>query len=101
MASKAVRFERVISTIASALLRVFPASCTPPSSSFPVRTLTAARGELLAWLNDLLAPNVITKVEECGKGVIYCQVSLCGQVLVERVGGGTASNVKQTVLLAL
>ncbi|KAL1410968.1 microtubule integrity protein mal3 [Vanrija albida] len=33
-----------------------------------------SRGELLAWLNDLLAPNVLTKVEECGKGVIYCQV---------------------------
>jgi RP/EB family microtubule-associated protein len=37
--------------------------------------LTAARGELLAWLNDLLAPQVVQKVEECGKGVILCQVS--------------------------
>lgn len=40
--------------------------------------LTAARGELLAWLNDLLAPQVVQKVEECGKGVILCQVSSDG-----------------------
>lgn len=36
----------------------------------------AARGELLAWLNELLAPYQITKVEQCGTGATYCQVSL-------------------------
>ncbi|WOO80914.1 Protein BIM1 [Vanrija pseudolonga] len=46
-----------------------------------------SRGELLAWLNDLLAPNVLTKVEECGKGVIYCQVldSIYGDLPMSRV----------------
>lgn len=36
--------------------------------------LIPARGELLAWLNDLLAPNHIQKIEECGKGDVYCMV---------------------------
>jgi hypothetical protein len=36
--------------------------------------LTPARGELLAWLNELLG-QAPAKVEECGKGAIYCQVS--------------------------
>ena len=40
-----------------------------------VGSLTPARGELLAWLNDLLG-QAPAKVEECGKGAIYCQVSL-------------------------
>lgn len=50
-------------------------SCTLSSQVCDLE-LTSARGELLAWLNELLAPNVIQKVEECGKGIIYCQVSL-------------------------
>ena len=35
----------------------------------------SARGELVAWLNELLAPQQITKLEQCGTGSIYCQVS--------------------------
>ena len=33
-----------------------------------------ARGELLAWLAELLGGQTITKVEEGGKGYVYCQV---------------------------
>lgn len=36
-----------------------------------------ARGELLTWLNGLLLLDPpLTKVEQCGTGAIYCQVSL-------------------------
>ncbi|CAK9783876.1 hypothetical protein CC85DRAFT_288875 [Cutaneotrichosporon oleaginosum] len=47
----------------------------------------ASRGELIAWLNDLLAPQVVQKVEECGKGVILCQVldSIYGDLPMSRV----------------
>jgi len=46
-----------------------------------------SRGELLAWLNDLLAPQQITKLEQCGTGSIYCQVidSIYGDVPISRV----------------
>jgi hypothetical protein len=42
--------------------------------------LTLARGELLAWLNDLLG-QAPAKVEECGKGAIYCQVGVDSTML--------------------
>ncbi|GMK54057.1 hypothetical protein CspeluHIS016_0106430 [Cutaneotrichosporon spelunceum] len=46
-----------------------------------------SRGELVSWLNDLLAPQVVQKVEECGKGIIYCQVldSIYGDLPMSRV----------------
>ncbi|EIW70157.1 hypothetical protein TREMEDRAFT_73748 [Tremella mesenterica DSM 1558] len=47
-----------------------------------------SRGELLAWLNDLLAPpQPITKVEQCGTGAIYCQVmdSIFGNLPMTKV----------------
>ncbi|KAL7424249.1 microtubule integrity protein mal3 [Cryptotrichosporon argae] len=46
-----------------------------------------SRGELLTWLNELLAPSEIKKVEECGKGAIYCQIidSIFGDVALQRV----------------
>ncbi|BEJ12277.1 hypothetical protein CspHIS471_0207370 [Cutaneotrichosporon sp. HIS471] len=46
-----------------------------------------SRGELLSWLNDLLAPQVVQKVDECGKGIVYCQVldSIYGDLPMSRV----------------
>ncbi|ORY29980.1 calponin homology domain-containing protein [Naematelia encephala] len=46
-----------------------------------------SRGELLAWLNDLLAPNDIKKLEQCGTGAVYCQVidSIYGDLPMHRV----------------
>ncbi|WVO14115.1 hypothetical protein L204_101743 [Cryptococcus depauperatus] len=46
-----------------------------------------SRGELIAWLNDLLAPSVVTKLEQCGKGDIYCQIidSIYGDLPMSRV----------------
>jgi len=46
-----------------------------------------SRGELLAWLNDLLAPQQITKLEQCGSGSVYCQVidSIFGDLPMSRV----------------
>ncbi|WWD16184.1 hypothetical protein CI109_100609 [Kwoniella shandongensis] len=46
-----------------------------------------SRGELLAWLNDLLQPTVITKLEQCGTGSVYCQIidSIYGDVPMNRV----------------
>ncbi|EJT51275.1 hypothetical protein A1Q2_00320 [Trichosporon asahii var. asahii CBS 8904] len=61
-------------------------SCTLSSQVCDLE-LTSARGELLAWLNELLAPNVIQKVEECGKGIIYCQIldSIYGDLPMSRL----------------
>ncbi|WVR05429.1 hypothetical protein IAU60_002444 [Kwoniella sp. DSM 27419] len=46
-----------------------------------------SRGELLAWLNDLLAPITLTKVEQCGTGSVYCQIidSIYGDLPMSRV----------------
>ncbi|KIR39193.1 RP/EB family microtubule-associated protein [Cryptococcus deuterogattii 99/473] len=46
-----------------------------------------SRGELLAWLNDLLAPTVVTKLEQCGTGSVYCQIidSIYGDLPMSRV----------------
>ncbi|KAK8869555.1 hypothetical protein IAR55_000122 [Kwoniella newhampshirensis] len=46
-----------------------------------------SRGELLAWLNELLQPTHITKLEQCGTGSIYCQIidSIYGDVPMNRV----------------
>lgn len=46
-----------------------------------------SRGELLAWLNILLAPQEITKLEQCGTGSIYCQIidSIYGDVPLQKV----------------
>ncbi|WRT67425.1 uncharacterized protein IL334_004396 [Kwoniella shivajii] len=46
-----------------------------------------SRGELLAWLNELLEPTVITKVEQCGTGSVYCQIvdSIYGNLPMSRV----------------
>jgi len=38
--------------------------------------ILSARGELLAWMNDIIHPTHITKIEQCGTGAVYCQVSL-------------------------
>ncbi|ORX33824.1 calponin homology domain-containing protein [Kockovaella imperatae] len=46
-----------------------------------------SRGELLAWLNDLLGATAPAKVEECGKGYTYCQIldSVYGDIPMARV----------------
>ncbi|WVQ78490.1 hypothetical protein IAT38_000576 [Cryptococcus sp. DSM 104549] len=46
-----------------------------------------SRGELLAWMNDLLQPTVITKLEQCGTGSVYCQIidSIYGDLPMTRV----------------
>ena len=41
-----------------------------------IQGLQLARGELLGWLNNML--NIeppLSKVEQCGTGAVYCQVS--------------------------
>lgn len=55
----------------------------PPPKHFP----HTARGELLAWLNDLLAPTIVTKLEQCGTGSVYCQIidSIYGDLPMSRV----------------
>ncbi|WVF71912.1 hypothetical protein IAT40_006722 [Kwoniella sp. CBS 6097] len=49
-----------------------------------------SRGELLAWLNELLQPMVITKVEQCGTGAVYCQIvdSIYGDLPMSKVKVG-------------
>ncbi|WWC60813.1 uncharacterized protein I303_103389 [Kwoniella dejecticola CBS 10117] len=46
-----------------------------------------SRGELLAWLNELLEPLTITKVEQCGTGSVYCQIidSIYGDLPMSKV----------------
>ncbi|WWC69146.1 uncharacterized protein I206_103082 [Kwoniella pini CBS 10737] len=46
-----------------------------------------SRGELLAWLNELLEPLQITKVEQCGTGSVYCQIidSIYGDLPMNKV----------------
>ncbi|WVW82771.1 hypothetical protein I302_104782 [Kwoniella bestiolae CBS 10118] len=46
-----------------------------------------SRGELLAWLNELLDPIPITKVEQCGTGSVYCQIvdSIYGDLPMTKV----------------
>ncbi|WWC89847.1 uncharacterized protein L201_004775 [Kwoniella dendrophila CBS 6074] len=46
-----------------------------------------SRGELLAWLNELLEPQVLTKVEQCGTGSVYCQIidSIYGDLPMSKV----------------
>lgn len=48
-----------------------PATSLRPNPGTFCRT---ARVELLAWINDLLGSGY-TKIEQCGSGAVYCQVS--------------------------
>jgi hypothetical protein len=67
-------------TVTRCQLPAIPQAPVPgPANLSPVLvlvlTLPPARGELIAWLRDALNVS-ITKVEECGKGVVYCEVSV-------------------------
>ncbi|KAK4685650.1 microtubule-associated protein, RP/EB family, partial [Tremellales sp. Uapishka_1] len=46
-----------------------------------------SRGELLSWMNELLAPQQVTKLEQCGTGAVYCQIidSIYGNLPMSRV----------------
>ena len=59
-----------------------------------------ARGELLAWMNDLIHPTQITKIEQCGTGAVYCQVSyisFCWRTTADCDRSLTLSTVREDV----
>lgn len=85
--------QKCLSTLANVRINIFSSPFSNPlylgglANVPPPHFPHTARGELLAWLNDLLAPTVITKLEQCGTGSVYCQIidSIYGDLPMSRV----------------